>query len=99
MYDVMRMCALFRKQLNFPTKHPCTSCECERSNSALKRLKTYLRSTMGHERLSGLALLAVHYDTDIDSEHVLNHFARKKSQKNATRSHEHLIRSSYILFN
>ena len=22
MYDVMRMCALFRKQLNFPTKHP-----------------------------------------------------------------------------
>ena len=25
MYDVMRMCALFRKQLNFPTKHPWAS--------------------------------------------------------------------------
>ena len=50
-------------------------------------VKTYLRSTMGHERLSGLALLAVHYDMDIDCEHVLNHFARKKSQKNASVLH------------
>ena len=29
---------------------PVTSCECKRSNGALKRLKTYLHSTMDHER-------------------------------------------------
>ena len=30
-----------------------TSCECERSFSALRRLKTYIRSTMVAERLNG----------------------------------------------
>ena len=30
-----------------------TSCECERSFSALRRLKTYTRSTMVAERLNG----------------------------------------------
>ena len=28
MYDVMRMCVLFRKQLNFLTKHPCCGSTC-----------------------------------------------------------------------
>lgn len=36
---------------------PVTTCSCERSFSALRRLKTWLRSTMGDERLSSLALL------------------------------------------
>lgn len=31
---------------------PVTSCECERSVSVLRHLKTYLRSSMGQERLS-----------------------------------------------
>ncbi|XP_048586034.1 52 kDa repressor of the inhibitor of the protein kinase-like [Nematostella vectensis] len=35
---------------------PATSCECERSASALRRLHTYNRSCMGQERLSALAL-------------------------------------------
>ena len=36
---------------------PVTSCSAERSFSGLKRIKTPLRSTMGNERLSSLALL------------------------------------------
>ena len=36
---------------------PVTSCECERSISMLKLLKTSLRSTMGNDRLNGLALM------------------------------------------
>ena len=36
-----------------------TSAECERSFSALKRIKTNLRSTMGEERLSDLAILSI----------------------------------------
>ena len=42
---------------------PVTSCECERSASALRRLNNYMRATMGKDRLSYLALLHVHYDT------------------------------------
>ena len=40
---------------------PVTSCEAERSFSALRRVKTYLRSTMGEERLAALTLMAIHY--------------------------------------
>ena len=38
---------------------PATSCSCERSFSCLRRLKTYLRSTMSQDRLSRLAILAI----------------------------------------
>ena len=41
---------------------PVTSCECERSFSQLKLLKTTLRSTMSERRLSGLALMKIHRD-------------------------------------
>ena len=39
---------------------PVTSAECKRSFSTLKRLKTYLRSTMNTERQSGLAVMNIH---------------------------------------
>ena len=42
---------------------PVTSCEAERSFSTLRRLKTYLRTTMSQERLNGLALLNVYNST------------------------------------
>ena len=42
---------------------PVISCEAERSFSTLRRIKTYLRSTMKQERLTGLALLNVHNST------------------------------------
>ena len=41
---------------------PVTSCECERSFSALRRLKNYKRSTMVANRLNGLDLLHVHQE-------------------------------------
>lgn len=42
---------------------PATSCSAERSFSTLKELKTYLRNTMGQERLRSLAMCAVERDT------------------------------------
>ena len=42
---------------------PVTSTTPERSFSTLKRLKTYLRSSMGNERLTSLALIHVHAQT------------------------------------
>ncbi len=37
-----------------------TSCSSERSFSTLKRIKTYLRSTCGNERLTSLAVMCIH---------------------------------------
>ena len=56
---------------------PVTSCECERSVSVLRRLKTYLRSTMGQDRLSGQALMHIHYWMQIDFQEVITVFARR----------------------
>ena len=53
-----------RKMLIHTMVLPVTSCEAERSFSTLHRIKTYLRSTMKQERLTGLALLNVHNSTD-----------------------------------
>ena len=38
---------------------PATSCSAERSFSALHRLKTYLRSTKGQQRVSNIALINI----------------------------------------
>ena len=41
---------------------PVSTATCERSFSTMRRLKTYLRSSMGNERMIGLALLSIHKD-------------------------------------
>ena len=38
---------------------PCTTCECERFFSELRRLKTYLRSTMTQERVNSVMILQI----------------------------------------
>ena len=57
---------------------PIGSCEAERSFSALRRVKTYLRSTMTEERLAGLTLMAVHYKhaSQLDTVEVVKRFVR-----------------------
>ena len=44
---------------------PVTSAECERSFSAMRRLRTWLRSTMKSERLSALAIMNIHYSVEV----------------------------------
>ena len=46
---------------------PCTTCTIERSFSTLRRLKTWLRSTIFEQRLSALCLLSVHRQMVIDN--------------------------------
>ena len=55
---------------------PVTSCECERSASALRRLNNYMHASMGKDRLSHLALLHIHYDVPIDIDNVVDNYAR-----------------------
>ncbi len=60
---------------------PVTSCENERANSVLKNLKTFLRNTMGQERLSSLALMHIHYNLPIDLEDVIDTFKLKCNRR------------------
>jgi hAT family C-terminal dimerisation region len=55
---------------------PATSCEAERSFSGLRRLKTWLRSTMTQRRLNSVAVCNVHknYLDKIDLLNVANNF-------------------------
>lgn len=60
-----------------------TNCSAERSFSALKRIKTYLRSTMKTKRLNHLAVLHIESDLlkTINYDEVIDNFANKKVRK------------------
>jgi len=53
---------------------PVSTATSERSFSTMRRLKTYLRSSSGNERMTGLALLSIHEDRQIDREKIMNDF-------------------------
>ena len=57
---------------------PVNSYQCERSFSCLKRLKTYLRNSMGEERLSGIALLNIERNFEINLDQIVTDFIVKK---------------------
>lgn len=54
---------------------PVSVATSERSFSSLKRLKTWLRSTMAQERLVGLALMHINREIKISPDAVLDRFA------------------------
>ena len=55
---------------------PVTSCASERLFSCLRRLKTYLRNTMGSERVSNLAVINIerHFTNRVDISSVIDIF-------------------------
>ena len=55
---------ILRKVFTIYLATPVGSVSCERSFSALRRLKLWTRSSMTEERLSGLAMMLVHRGTD-----------------------------------
>ncbi|XP_044750486.1 52 kDa repressor of the inhibitor of the protein kinase-like [Coccinella septempunctata] len=67
--------------LNILSTLPVTTCTPERSFSTLRRLKTYLRNSCGQERLTGLALMAIHRYIIIPTNDVITEFAHKKSRR------------------
>lgn len=62
---------------------PATNCSGERSFSTLKRVKTYLRASMGQDRLNALALLSIESQLvrEIDYDDIVDVFARTKARK------------------
>ena len=62
---------------------PVSSAECERSFSCLKRLKTWLRSTMSQPRFSFLAIIQMNRDIlkKINVSELIDKFASKKTRR------------------
>lgn len=60
---------------------PVTTASTERSFSSLRRIKTYLRSTMTEDRLNGIALAHIHKKRKIDVDKVLHHFSQTKPRR------------------
>ena len=65
------------------TTFPITVGTSERSFSKLKLIKTYLRSTMGQGRLTGLALISIEHEESrkVDTSDLIEKFARRKARK------------------
>ena len=65
---------------------PSTNAVSERSFSAIRRVKTYLRSTMGQERLNNLLTLYVHKDhtDELDLMAVANEFVSHSEHRLST---------------
>ena len=61
--EVLKQCSLY-------LVNPASTATCERNFSCLRRVKTYLRSTMTQVRLNSLLLLNVYTD-DIDEVDML----------------------------
>ena len=53
----------------------------ERSFSTMRRVKTYLRSTMKTERIAALALMHAYRGIPIDAEAVIREFCAKKNRR------------------
>ena len=60
---------------------PHTTCECKRSASALMRLHTYMRASMGQSRISSLALIYIHYDIAVDLDKTVDLFSQMYPMK------------------
>lgn len=56
---------------------PVTTATPKRMFSTLRRIKTYLRNTMGQERLNGLASLNIHTHIELTEDEILVEFFKK----------------------
>ncbi|KAL2102360.1 hypothetical protein ACEWY4_001528 [Coilia grayii] len=62
---------------------PVTVAQAERSFSKLKLIKSYLRSTMSQERLTGLAVISINHviGEQISYDDIIDDFASRKARK------------------
>ncbi|XP_031781362.1 zinc finger MYM-type protein 1-like [Nasonia vitripennis] len=65
---------------------PGSSCSNERSFSSLRRLKTYLRSTMLQQRLNDTSIMHIYRDmvSELDLDELLNTFIKRQNLRMST---------------
>lgn len=66
--------------------NPASSAEAERSFSGLRRLKTYLRSTSGQQRLNNIAMCHIHSHIldDLNIDELVKQFISRKDNRMKT---------------
>ena len=69
--------------LKFFRTIPLSSASGESSFSVLKRVKNYLRSTMGEDRMNDMAILYIEKDifNQINTDKVIDEFAKNKARR------------------
>lgn len=73
-------CPYLYKLLQRATSLPVNSASCERNFSTIRRVKTWLRTTMLQERFSNMAFLNIENEmikTNVTAQQVLNIFVEK----------------------
>ena len=60
---------------------PISSAKAERSFFGLRRIKSHLRNRMSKERLSGLALMHLHHDLNVDIDDICTTFVTKHKRR------------------
>ena len=83
--DLCEMVPEFTKAATILAVIPATSCSAERSFSGLRRLKTYLRSTMGEKRLANIAPINIEWKyanrvIKEDMERMTDIFGKRKGR-------------------
>ena len=88
--EVLKKCEVDDLKTTFPMIYEClrilgtvpvTTCECERSISVLRRLKSYLRSTMSQDRFTSLALLHIRREYEHNLDVIINRFAARHPRR------------------
>ncbi|XP_050516738.1 uncharacterized protein LOC126891602 [Diabrotica virgifera virgifera] len=81
----LEMCPNIDIALRMILSAPVSNCSGERSFSTLRRVKNYLRSTMGTERLTALSLLTIEQciTKRIAYGDLIDDFARQKARRKA----------------
>jgi len=80
-HSVLAMLTFIRMLLTVLGILPVSTVTSARSFSTMRRLKTYFRSSIGKERITGLALLFVYKDRQIDRENVMNGFVASSNRR------------------
>ena len=83
--DLFDMLPELSKVVHILAVIPATLCSAEPSFSALRRLKTYLRSTMGQQRVTNIALINIEraYANSVvnnDMDRVIDIFGRRNGR-------------------
>lgn len=97
--DVREFASEYTKFVGLLLTSPQTVCVAERSFSDLRRLKSYVQSTMGQRKINDLGMLFVHSDIakDIDLGDIVDEFISKNSVRRNTFAFKSLLSFLSIL--